>query len=162
MCDCNLAAIPANCESNAPGAKPLLRVTCPDQIESIDAASAHEVAGITMVTTPAAGLFFEWGTSRKDIEFECDQDENGQWVLNAKYFIAKQSAAKSDILNNLGEDNSIIIAEDLNSNKRLIGALDNPADIKVKEVLYPKNGYEVRINWTSAFSPFYYTGAIAV
>ena len=160
-CTCNIAAIERNCEANAPSMKPTLYASCPDQITSIGAATAHVVADITMETTPA-GLFFSWGTSRKDIEFETEQDENGQWNTTAKYFIAKQSAVKAAILNNLGEDNSILIAEDQNGNKRIIGALDNPADIKVKETSSPKNGYEVSINWTSGYSPYFYTGSIAV
>lgn len=166
-CECNVAKIERECGRNAAGIKSTIYVTCEDEIASIGAATDHVVSTITMRSAssgpPAvtAGKFYAFGGSRKDGDLKCDQDaESGSFVTEAKFFIPKQTAEKAAILNNLGEDNNIVIMSDMNGNKRLIGDKETPANIIVQETTIPKNGYTLTIQWTSQFSPFYYTGSI--
>jgi hypothetical protein len=168
-CPCTIEAIDRECGRNTASMKPVLYASCPDQIASIGTATNHAVATITMrsaVVGPpavAAGKFFEWGCSRRDIEFQSEQDEEtGVWNTTASYFIPKQTAAKAAILNNLGEENNIFIAVDMNGAKRIVGAKDLPATIRVTETTTPRNGYNVRLSWQSGESPYFYTGSIAV
>ena len=161
-CDCNIDDIARECGKNAGGVKPLLYITCEDEVASIGAASDHAVSTITMRAADdpiTKGYFRQWKCSRKDSDFKSTQDEEGgQWNTEFKYFIPKQAATKAVVLNNLGEDNNIGVVTDMNGAKRIVGELGNPVNITVEEVTTPKNGYAVTGKWTSGYSPYFFTG----
>lgn len=169
-CVCSVGEIEQFCGGlNAPGLDRMLSLTCEDQITSIPApgADSHEITtDIAMrassVGPPAvtAGVFYKWFFSKEDMEFISTRDENGEWTTSVKIFILRLEEAKSHVLNGMTGDNFITVVKDRNGNPRLIGALGNGCSIAVKEQTNPKNGYEVTINWKSAYSPYFYTGAI--
>ncbi len=164
-CECNVAVIERECGRNAASIKPTWKVSCEDEITSIGAATDHSVSTITMRAAAAgppevtAGKFYAFAGSRKDADLKTTQDpETGVFTTEAKLFIPKQASAKAVILNNLGEDNNIIIVQDMNGAKRIIGEMGNPANITVEETTNPKNGYTLTLTWQSGYSPYFFTG----
>lgn len=165
-CACNIADIDRECGKNAGGVKPILHITCEDEVSSIAAATDHAVDTITMRAYDAGppevtkGYFRRWYPSRKDADFKSTQnEESGMWETEFKYFIPKQTSTKANVLNNLGEDNNIAVVTDMNGALRIVGELENPCDVKVEEVTTPKNGYIVTGKWTSGYSPYFFTGS---
>jgi hypothetical protein len=165
MCECSNDTIERECGRNAAGIKPYFAVACDDEVDSIGAATDHAVSTVTMRaadTDPvvAAGKFHKWSGKRIDGDFKSEQNtETGMWNTTSKLFIPKLTAAKSAILNNLGEDNSHVVVTDMNGAKRYVGEKDNPANVKVTEQTTPRNGYVIDITWESDHSPYFYTGA---
>jgi len=169
-CVCSVGEIEQFCGGfNAPGLDRMLSLTCEDQITTVPAADdgTHTISDdITMrasaVGPPAvtAGVFYKWHFSKEDMSFESTRDANGEWTTSVKIFVLKLEDAKSFVLNGMTGDNFICIVKDRNGQQRLLGALGNGCDVSVKEQTNPKNGYEVTINWKSAYSPYFYTGAI--
>lgn len=164
-CACNIDTIDRECGKNAGGVKPILYVTCEDEVTAIASATDHAVATITMRVYDAGppevtkGYFRTWRPSRKNSDFKSTQNpDSGMWETEVKYFIPKQTSAKAAILNNLGEDNNIAVVVDMNAKQRIVGELENPCDIKVEEVTTPSNGYNVTIKWTSGYSPYFFSG----
>lgn len=161
-CECNIDDIARECGKNAGGVKPLLHLTCEDEVATVGAATDHVVSTITMRAADAPitkGYFRRWYPSRRDADFKSTQnEEGGQWETEFKYFIPKQASAKAVVLNNLGEDNSFAIVTDMNGAKRIVGELGNPCNITVEEVTTPKNGYIVTGKWTSGYSPYFFSG----
>lgn len=164
-CECSVADIARECAANAAGMKPLVYVTCEDEVSTIAAATDQSVATITMRSAssgpPAVtkGYFRRWYPNSKGFEFKSDQDaESGTWKTEAKFFIPKTTSAKSTVLTGLGEDNNILVVTDKNGAKRILGELENPANVVTSEVAQPKNGYNVTVTWESAVSPFFFTG----
>ena len=107
-----------------------------------------------------AGSWAEWAISRADQSFETEQDDNGTYVTTASFYIMGQTPEKGFILKNIGEDANVLIVPDKEGFLRIVGDLNNPADVKVKEQYTPKNGYILTITWESGAPPLYYTGAI--
>lgn len=164
-CVCTVAEIEQFCGGvNAPGLDRVLHITCEDQITSIPDADTgtHTISDdIVMVVSPA-GVFFPWYFSKEDMSFTSTRDENGEWATEVKIFVLQLNSEKTYVFNGLTGDNQVVIVKDRNNQSRLVGALGNGCMVNVKEQTNPKNGYEVTINWKSAYSPLYYTGAIAV
>lgn len=148
-----------------------LYIACYDEVASIPAINAdnHTVetdivmrAADAGATPPIeAGAFASWDFSQKDQTFESEQDEEGgMWNTNVQIFIPATNGVKSAVLNNIGDESSIIIVSDKKGRRRIIGSVELPCEVKVKSQLTPKDGYIVTITWLSAYEPFYYTGAI--
>lgn len=169
-CVCSVGEIEQFCGGfNAPGLDRMLSLTCEDQIEEIPAAGTgtHVISDPidmrdAVVGPPAvsAGIFYKWFFSKEDMEFVSTRDDNGEWTTSVKIFILKMEAEKSHVLNGMTGDNFVAIVKDRNGEQRLVGALGNGCSVSVKEQSNPKNGYEVTLNWKSAHSPYFYTGAI--
>lgn len=157
-------------EVAAPGLKSKLYITCFDEVATIPAADVdtHTIAtDITMRAADAgppvieAGTFGSWNYSQKDQTWESEQDEESKvWNTTVQVFIPSLSGIKSGVVNNLGQEASIVITLDKQGNKRIVGSVDEPCDITIKEQYTPKNGYIVTIKWQSSHSPYFYTGAI--
>lgn len=166
-CQCSIDTIDRECGANASGVKPVLAISCEDEVDSIAASVDHSVATINMraaaVGPPAVtkGYFRLWYPSSRGGDFSATQDaESGTWKTECKFFIPKQTSAKAVVLNGLGEDNNICVVTDKNGKRRIVGELENPANVVTKEVVLPKNGYEVTITWESAHSPYFFTGTL--
>lgn len=160
-CSSNVAAIEAFCgTANAPMLDRKLYITTGAKVSSIASATSHVVS--TDITMVSAQVFYAWNFSKEESSYESTQDENGMWQTTAKIFIEQMASGKSHILNGMNGDNYIAIVVDKNGNKRLVGDPNNGCTVRVKEQTTPKNGYEVTISWSSAVSPYFYTGAIAV
>jgi len=144
---------------NSGGAKGVLHWTNVDEVLTVTQ-SNHIVTAFSMRTTPSAGKFFKVEASYKDATFETTQDENGVWKTTGKFFIPKQLAPKAVPLNGLGEECNLLVVEDMNGQKRLIGDLDLPATVRVKEMVAAKNGYEVSYEWDSWHSPYFVTATL--
>lgn len=144
-CTCNLATIDRNCARNAPGLKTQIYVACVDDISSIGAATNHVVSTITMVSTK---LFYIWNIVRKENDLKSTPQEDGGYNTEGTFFISKQEAAKHNILTKLSADeNYIVITEDQNDLKEIIGSTSHPARITVEPVKTPKNGYNIKVLW---------------
>jgi hypothetical protein len=165
-CDCNLNDIASECGRNAPGLKTTLYVACVDDIATIGAASSHAVSTITATAAadgpPAieAGGFVEWSILRTDNNQESTPGETGGMTTTITGVIAKQTAAKSNILTQPdGNENFIVLTKDQNGSLNIIGALDHPAKITVAAAKSPRNSYTVTIVWEGhADLPFFFTG----
>ncbi len=158
-CTCNLANIDRNCARNAPGLKTTLRVACVDDITSIGAATAHVVSTITPVTDKG---FFTWNVIRKDNDLKSTPQEDGGFNTEGTFFISKQAAAKANVLTQLSADeNYIVITEDQNDQKDIIGSVSHPCRITAEPVKTPKNGYNIKILWDGhADIPLTFSGTI--
>ncbi len=165
-CDCNIDDIARECTANAAGVKPLLHITCEDEVATIGAATDHSVATMTMraAASPITkGYFRRWYPKRVGSDFKSTQDpESGTWKTEFTYFLPKQTSGKAAILNNLGEDNNVAVVTDMNGKLRIVGELGNPANITTEEVVLPKNGYTVKGTWESGYSPYFFTGTVDV
>lgn len=159
MCQCNISTIDRECGRNAPGLTTILYVACVDELTAIGAATNHVVSTITPVATKG---FFKWNITRKDNDEKTTPGENGGHTTEVKGFISKQSAPKSNILTNLpSEENFVVITEDQNGQKDIIGSLTHPCKIKAEPVKTPKNGYNITIMWEEhADIPLIFSGTI--
>jgi hypothetical protein len=130
--------------------------------------TAHTISAFAMraaVVGPpavAAGKFFKVTASMKDASFETQEDENGVWKTTGKFFIPKQTAVKAGILNGKGEECNILVVRDLNGAQRIIGDLELPATVRIKETTSPKNGYELAYEWSSNHSPYFSSATLTV
>lgn len=158
-CECNLANIDKECGRNAPGLKTILHIACGDDLTSIGAATNHAVSTITPVTDKG---FFKINIIRKDNDLKTTPNDDGGYNTELKGFISKKSAAKANVLTNLSTDeNYVVIAEDQNSYKEILGAKDHPVKVKVEAVTVPKNGYNLTVLWEGhADLPYQFTGTI--
>lgn len=158
-CVNNLATIDRECGRNAPGLKTTFYVAAVDDVSAIGAATNHVVSTITMVSTK---VFYAFNAIRKDNDLNSEPGEDGGFTTNGKYFIPKQSSAKSNILTQLSsEENYIVVTEDQNGQKDLIGSLTHPIKIRVKPVKTPKNGYELTLLWDGhADIPYVFSGTV--
>jgi len=158
-CVCNLADIDRNCGRNAPGLKTVVRIACVDDITSIGAATAHVVATITPVTDQG---FFSINVIRKDNDLKVTPQEDGGYNTEGTFFISKQAAAKHNILTNLSSDeNYLVITEDQNDVKEIIGTVAHPCRLTVEAVKTPKNGYNLKVLWDGhADLPLVFSGTI--
>lgn len=158
-CTCNLDDIEAECGRNAPGLKTVLHVACVGDITSIGAATNHVVSTITPVTDKG---FFKFNIIRKDNDLKTTPGEDGGYTTELKGFISKKAAAKAKILTSLSTDeNYVVIPEDQNSYKEIVGATDHPCKIKVESVVTPKNGYNVTVLWEGHGDlPYSFSGTI--
>jgi len=144
-CTCNLATIDKNCARNAPGLKTQFYVACVDDISSIGAATNHVVSTITMVSTK---LFYLWNIIRQDNNLVSEPQENGGYNTTLTGFISKQEAAKHNVLTALSTDeNYIVVTQDQNGLKEILGAVDHPVKIRINPVKAPRNGYNVTLLW---------------
>lgn len=144
-CPCNLADIEGECGRNAPGLKTVVHVACVGDLTSIGAATNHVVSTITPVTDMG---FFKFTIIRKDNDLKTTPQEDGGFNTEMKGFISKKAAAKAKVLTSLATDeNYIVIPEDQNSYKEILGAIDHPCKIRVESVTTPKNGYNVTVLW---------------
>lgn len=170
-CNTTIADITKECKKRyAPGTLQRIYATGYLEIATIPAPTAdtHKVeSDITFraadgaATPPVdAGSFAAWDVSRREQQFETEMDENGQHITTAQFFIPGQTAERAVILNNLGEDANVFIIPDKEGNNRIVGAIDNPADVRVREQYTPTNGYILTITWESGHTPYFYTGAI--
>lgn len=152
-------------EGNAPGLKRKLYITCDGEVATIPAPAAdtHKITGnVTMETATPANVFLEWHFGKEDQEFKSVEGENGEWATTFKIFVPKLKDTTSYTLNNHGGDNNIVIVEDMNGKRRLIGEKLNGCTLKVTEQTNPRNGYIVEGSWTSGYSPYFYEGTIPV
>lgn len=170
-CQCTVAAIEAFCGGlNANGLDRTLNITCEEELLAIPAPATdtHKItsaityrAAATGPPAVAAGKFYQWSFSKEDQTFTSDRDEaTGLWKTEVKIFVPKLQDTTSYTLNGLTGDNLVAIVKDRNGKSRLVGALGNGANLKVKEQTNPKNGYEVVIMWESAYSPYFYESTI--
>jgi hypothetical protein len=169
-----MGAIEAQCDPvNAAGLNRTLWATCDDELLAIPAPAAnthkvtapitYRVANGTAVPPVTAGKFYAWKFSSEDQEYSCEQDEaSGLWKTEVKIFIEKIKAEKTQVLKGMGGENKIIVFQDKNGAKRIVGDLENGAKMKVREQSNPKNGYVVTIMWTSAEPPLHYESTITV
>jgi len=162
-----LAAIARACGAgNAKGLKGNVYVANKEDITTIPAAGAGTHVVSTNLTMASLKVFFTWAISKIDhdlqIVSEGDQDANS-FKTTLTFLIPKVSAANTYIvgLSATGCE-FVVITEDANGNKRIIGDLINGATLKVNEKVKDKNGYEVTFEWESALPPLFYTGTIAV
>lgn len=159
MCVCNLADVAKECGRSAPGIKTILRIACQDDITSIGAATAHVVSTITPVTDKG---FFSIAILRKESDYKSTPNENGGYTTELKGFISKQAAAKANILTQAnGVENFIVIPEDQNGVKTIMGSTTHGVIIKAEAVTTPKNGYNLTCTWEEhADLPYIFTGTI--
>lgn len=160
-CTSTLATIAKeNCPSR-PGLKTTVYLALSSDITTIGAAVAHAVSTITMVATK---VFAKFGADRKDNGQESVPNENGGYTTTAKFFMLRQEAAKSGILTGMNMvENFVVITEDQNGQKDILGSTDHPVMLTAKAVKSPRNGYEVEVKWEEhADLPFVFTGTIPV
>lgn len=160
-CTCNLATIDRNCARNAPGLKTVLYVACVDDISSIGAATNHVVSTITMATDK---VFFAWNVTRKDNDMKVSPQDGGGYNTEASFFISKQEATKHNVLTNLSTDeNYVVVTEDQNDLKEIVGSVLHPCRVTVEAVKTPKNGYNVKVLWDGhADLPLTFSGTVTV
>lgn len=165
-CNCNLAAIERACKSRA-GMKPHTYITCFDEVASIGAATDMVVAAMTMraaaLGPPAvdAGKFYKIVHSRKDGSYSSEMnEETGMWETKGKFFVSYLKPTTSAALDGLGPEMGIIITEDNNGQRRIVGDLSLPSSFKIAEQTEGKNGYMVEYMWESDHAPYFYSGTI--
>ena len=113
--------------------------------------------------TPAIeqGTFSKWAYSMKDQNWESEQDEESKmWNTTVQVYVPAINGQKSAVFNAIGYESGIVITLDRQKRRRIVGSIDEPCDITVKEQYTPKNGYIVTVKWQSAYSPFFYAGEI--
>lgn len=175
MADCctGLATIEKACGGgNTPGLKTKIYVACVDEVATIPAVDASSLIVSTDITMRAAdagppaiaaGTFKEWSISKINGTWTVEavgEGENISYNVTVNAFINKISASKSYILNSATGGEFIVIAEDKNGQKRLVGDIDDGCSIKVGEQTNDANGYPVVIEWTVNHLPYFYTGSI--
>ena len=130
-----------------------------EDITTIGAATNFEVSTITMV---AAKTFYKIAASRKESSQESVPNENGGYTTTIKYFVAKQEASKSKILNSLnGTEALVAISIDQNGFKNILGAKDHPLMCRIRATKNPRNGYEIELIWEEHGDlPLGFTGTI--
>lgn len=161
MCTPALAAVAYERCPTRPGLKSTAWIAFADDVTSIGAAVNHEVATITMVATK---VFYPMGASRKDNGQDSTPNENGGYTTNPKFFITKQTAAKHKIFTSMNQVEAfIVITEDQNGQKDIVGSKEQPCKATIKATKTPKNGYEVEIMWEEHSDlPFVFTGTVPV
>jgi hypothetical protein len=160
-----LATIAKACGAgNAKGLKGTLYIANKDDVATIPAAGAGTHLVSTNMTMESTKKFYKWEFSKIDhdlqITSEGDQDANTfKSVLT--FLVPKVTAANTYILGLSATGcEYIVIVEDKNGNKRIIGDLVDGAILKVNEKVKDKNGYECTLEWESALPPLFYTGTI--
>lgn len=172
-CVCVKGDVKKFCEkTNAPKLFPLMHSICDEEVEIISTPDAGtHVISTDFTMRPAdpgppaveAGTWNRWYFQSEDFNMSIEQDENGEWKTTVTGFIPKMAPEKSYLLNaNSGIENRYFLARDKNGHTRLVGEQDNPAMFRYKATTDPKNGYEFTATWTSAYEPYYYTGAVVI
>lgn len=142
-----------------PGLKTDVALAYVDDIATIGAATDHAVGTITMESTK---VFYKVQCSKKEADQKSTPNENGGFTTEVKYFVTKQDAAKSKILNSIsGVESLVAITTDQNNEKTIIGAKDHPIMSKVEATKTPRNGYLLTLTWEEhADLPYHFTGTI--
>lgn len=169
-CNANLANIAKECGGgNSAGLKTTLYICHKEEVASIGSATAHAVSTMTMRSADAgppeieAGVFKTWSISRGQQTYLAEtigEDENRSYNVTLTCFISKKSAAKSNILNGMIGGEYIVIAEDRNGVKEIIGDTSEGCIVTVGSQVSDANGYPVTINWLTSHLPYVYTGTI--
>lgn len=166
-CCAALADIARHCGENAKGLKRRVYVACVDHITSIPAPTSGVLVDTDIVMadnggTPYTFTTFNIGKTNQAFEAEPAGDADGTTLeYRPTFFIPKMDAAKSGILNGTMNGEYILIMEDKNGERYILGDLEDGAVIKVKPQTDP-NGYLISVEWDSAHLAYHYTGVIPV
>lgn len=158
-CTKTLATIARDACPNRPGLTSLVSLAFADELTSIGAATDHAVATITPVATKG---FHKINCSRKGSEQGSVPGEDGGYTTTAKYFITRQEAEKSKILNGLnGTEALVVVTHDQNGEDVILGSIEHPVRAKVSAVKTPRNGYELELMWEEHGDlPYHFTGTL--
>lgn len=162
-----LATITSVCgASNAPGLLSKMWIAYEEDIDTIPAPTADTFDIATDITMVATKVFYLWDISRLeqkfDVNTEGDEDSNTK-AIDLEVFIRALTSAKSRILStNSNGCQLIVIVEDKNGQKWLLGRKGDGVLMTVKKQVNPKAGYVVSIKGSQPHLPYKYNGAIAV
>lgn len=139
---------------NAAGISNVLWFTKKNEVTAITAASSGVISGasaFTMASSPTAGSFNAMDlspiNSKKTLEVAPvgDADSPG-WTVTLTGFHPKLEGAKSEILTSLAGCEYIVVFQDKNKKRWLIGDIVDGAYITVKPMINDgSNGYEVTV-----------------
>lgn len=164
MPNADFAAIMAVCaKDNAGGLGQTVYVAPEGNVDAIGAATAKEVATITMATGKVfTALSTSNVTSKRTWALEAQGDaDSGGYKVTAEYFIPKVTSARVNALD--GPCSIIAVCPDNNGNKRLVGNKTSPASMKYAESIQEgTNGMTITIEWETGQIPDFYTGTVAV
>jgi len=173
MSDCaaNLSSIAKECGGgNSPGLKTTLYIAAKEEITTIPAATSGVISSdLTMRAYDAgppevqAGVFKTIAISKINGSWTVEpvgEGENISYRVTINAFVNKISSDKSFSLNSTTGGEFIVIAQDRNAQKRLVGDLDEGCTIKVGEQTNDANGYPITIEWDTPNLPYFYTGTI--
>lgn len=159
-------SIAGHCGANAKNIKPRVWLANPNEIDSIPAATAGVIStDIVMKTNTPAFVFAVWNISPVDPGFtgESSGDLDGIEIpISLSVFIPAMEGAKSDKINQVNGGEYVVIVEDKNGKKWILGELNDGAFIRAGVQTNDKNGYPITIEWTTARLPYEYTGVIPV
>lgn len=158
---------------NAPGLRTAFHVAEIAQVDSIPSPTVDtlkvetdivmrvaDAVGPPIVT---AGLFKSMAISKVNGSWKVEpvgEGENISYKVTVTVFINKIDADKSYSLNNTTGREFIVITEDRNAKKRIVGNTSEGCSIKVGEQTNDANGYPVIIEWDTPILPYFYTGNI--
>jgi hypothetical protein len=118
------------------------------------------------ITMEATKTFFKWDISKVKsknpwaVVHEGDSDASSD-VTTFQCVIAGTDKLKSFILGGNPACEYIVIVEDKNGKRRLVGDLTEGCTVKVGETINDTaNQYDVEIMWDAANKPYFYEGLI--
>ena len=176
MADCfaGLDSIEKFCGGgNAPGLKTTIWIAGKVEITAIPAADVDTSVVSTDFTmrvedavgppVVAAGVFKTIAISKINGSWKVEpvgEGENISYKVTIEAFVNKISSAASYSLNATTGGEFIVLAQDKNGEKRIVGDLDEGASIKVGEQTNDANGYPITIEWDTPNLPLFYEGTI--
>jgi hypothetical protein len=167
-CVNTLANITRKCGTKvAVGLESYLYIARKDEVQAIAAPGAGtlNVATITMV----GGAGFRkietaltlskntWNSAPNE-----DKDVTNH-VTTVSVFHAGIGAAESYILGGTAGQDFVVVCEDRDGNKRIVGDIKTGCTVKVTEDINgDTNGYTIAVSWDSAHPPYFFTGTLTV
>lgn len=131
-----------------------------EDVTAIPAATNHVIAGD--ITLEADKYFYEIGIDKVGSSFKFSSSGEGmskQFDNTAALFVNGVHADVSKVVTNFIRGNYIVIIQDKNGNRWLLGAVGDGAEIGV-EAQNDRNGYTLSALWSNTDLPYKYTGTI--
>jgi hypothetical protein len=161
----NLANIEVTCATkNAAGMKGFMYIIKKEDVTTVPAATGHAITGD--ITLEATKVWFRWTISKErakntwTITSEGDKDASTDNVVFAAV-IAGIDKTKSAILEINPACEFLVIVEDKNGKRRLLGDLSEGCTVKVGETVNETaNQYDIEVMWDGGYKPYFYEGVI--
>jgi hypothetical protein len=139
---------------NAAGVNNQIWFTKKSEVTAITAAASGVISGasaFTMATTPAAGTFniLELTPIANKKVFEVNpagDADSPSWNVNITGFHPKMEGSKNDVFTSITGCEYIIVVQDKNTKRFLVGDINSGAYITVKPIINEgSNGYEITL-----------------
>lgn len=161
-----LAAIARACGAgNAKGLKGTIYIANKTDIDTIPAAGAGTHVVSSNITMESGKVFYAWDISKieHDLQIVSEGDADANSFKTTLTFLIPKISPTNTYIVGLSATGCefVVIVEDANGNKRILGNLVDGCNLKVNENVKEKNGYNCTIEWESALPPLFYTGTIS-